>query len=102
MRRLGRLARERMRRRDNGNAQCEHGNNGKKRTAEGRRHDAKDPSFAWAPTGLAVGLARKRPRYVALMATIRPMPPRWLLGPPLSAVVRQRFGWSKRPGQSSG
>ena len=102
MRRLGRPARERARRSDDGYAKGEHGNDRNQRTAVGRRHDAKDPSFSLAPTGLAVGLARKRPRYVALMATIRPMPPKWLLGPPLSAVARQRFGWSKRPGQSSG
>ena len=43
---------------------------GERRETAARRLE---PPF-WAPTGLAVGLARKGPRYIALMATIRPGP----------------------------
>src|SRR6476619_6118870 len=63
MRRLGRPARERARRRDDGNAKGEHGNNRNKRTAEGRRHDAKDPSFGLGAYGVS---CRARAKKVAL------------------------------------
>ena len=56
----------------------------------------------WAPTGLAVGLARRRPRYAGFRPATRPRPPKWSLGPPLpERWGRPGLGWSQRPRERS-